>query len=484
MNILFISPEAVPFSKTGGLAEVAGYLPQQLATREHVSMFLPLYVSDSLPAVSAPVIDTFSVSLGEKKYPVTIRRLPKKNRLAVFFIEQDLFFARKFLYGNSAGDYPDNFYRYLFFQKAVLLAAVRLNLKADIIHLNDWQTGLIPVLVRYVPEYAPLKKAVFVFTIHNLAYQGTFDSFHFRELGVPDFLFSPEYIEFFGQLNFLKAGIIFADALVTVSPTYAKEILTRAMGFGLDGLLRKHGDKLSGILNGIEGAVWNPKKDPFIAYRYSRRSLKLKQKNKVKLFQKLKIVVDPKWPLVIFIGRLVAQKGIALLLDILPSLLQHDLFFIGLGTGDEDFEEGMKKLVFRFKKKMLFFNHFDERLAHRMEAAGDVILMPSVYEPCGLNQIYSMRYGTVPVVHAVGGLEDTVSDFDPASGKGTGFKFRNMEPAEALVAIQKALVLFQEKPIWETIQKNGMQTDFSWKRSAGEYLLLYKKLLSQEIPHG
>ena len=278
------------------------------------------------------------------------------------------------------------------------------------------------------------------------------------------------------MINFLKGGIVFSDRILTVSPTYAREILTPEMGFGLDGLLRRCASKLSGILNGVDDSLWNPIHDPFIFQNYSFGSISKKQRNKISLFEELGFSGDPRIPLAVTIARLAAQKGIELLLDAFPKLMKENLFFVVLGTGDRIFEEKLKKLGAKFKTKMRFLNCFDERMAHRLEAAGDIFLMPSLYEPCGLNQMYSLKYGTVPVVHATGGLNDTVDDFDLVTQAGNGFKFKEASCADFLAAVGRALEFYPDKKTWRIIQRNGMKADFSWDRVAKNYLSLYKQI--------
>lgn len=483
MNILFVSSEAIPFAKTGGLADVAGILPRKMAKTENVFLVLPDYQTGATGQAAAEVVDRFLVKIRNWSVPVIIKRISISKKFKVLFINQDLFFARKFLYGDSSGDYPDNFYRFLFFQLAVVEFVRREKFSFDIIHVNDWQTALIPMFLNIRPVEAGQKRGITFLTIHNLGYQGAFDIFYFREMGIPDWLNSSDYLEFYGMINFLKGGIVFSDRILTVSPTYAREILTPEMGFGLDGLLRKCASKLSGILNGVDDSLWNPVNDPFIFQNYSSRSLSKKQMNKTKLFEELGFG-DPRIPLVVTIARLAAQKGIELLLDALPELMKKNLFFVVLGTGDRVFEEKLKKLGAKFKTKMRFLNCFDERMAHWLEAAGDIFLMPSLYEPCGLNQMYSLKYGTVPVVHATGGLNDTVDDFDLVTQAGNGFKFKETSCADLVAAVGRALEFYPDKKTWRVIQRNGMKADFSWDRVAKNYLSLYKQSLNEEKPDG
>lgn len=480
MNILFVASEAVPFAKTGGLADVAGILPRIMAKTETVFLFIPDYQTEPIERTAALIVDRFLVKIGNRNFPALIKRKNIGKNFHLFFVSQKLFFARKFLYGDSSGDYLDNFYRFLFFQLAIVEFVKRNKMSFDVVQLNDWQTALIPLFLKMQSAEPESKKGITFLTIHNLGYQGIFDSFYFKEMGLPDYLFSPEYLEFYGGINFLKGGIVFADHLLTVSPTYAKEIMTPEMGFGLDGLLRKYAFKLSGILNGVDYSLWNPQRDPLIFQRYSSASLSRKRKNKTRIFEEFGISDASRRPLIVMITRLAVQKGVELLFEAFSDLMKEDLFLVILGTGDRVFEEKLRKLAASFKTKMKFFNFFDEKLAHRLEAAGDILLMPSLYEPCGLNQMYSMKYGTVPVVRATGGLDDTVEDFDKITRTGTGFKFRGIDRNPFLSAVYRALELFPDRENWEAIQRNGMAADFSWDRAAGEYLTLYKNKLAQE----
>lgn len=484
MNILFVSSEAIPFAKTGGLADVAGILPRKMAKTENVSLILPDYQTETIGEAAVVVVDRFLVKMGNWSVPVVIKRIRISKKFTVYFVSQDLFFARKFLYGDSSGDYPDNFYRFVFFQLAVVEFVKREKFPFDIVHVNDWQTALIPMFLNLHPAESGQKRGITFLTIHNLGYQGVFDICYFKEMGIPACLNSSDYLEFYGAINFLKGGIVFSDRILTVSPTYAREILTPEMGFGLDGLLRKYAFKLSGILNGVDDSIWNPKNDPFIFQNYSSNSLSRKQMNKTSLLEELGISGDPRIPLAVTIARLATQKGIELLLDVFPKLMKENLFFVVLGTGDRIFEEKLKKLGAKFKTKMRFLNFFDEKMAHWLEAAGDIFLMPSLYEPCGLNQMYSLKYGTVPVVHATGGLNDTVDDFDLVTQAGNGFKFREANCADLLAAVQRALEFYSDKQTWRVIQRNGMKADFSWDRVAENYLSQYKQSLNEEKPDG
>jgi starch synthase len=484
LNILFLTSEAIPFAKTGGLGDVCGILPKVLAKTENVSLIMPDYMTESIKKLKTVQIDNFSVQIGDEAFPVIVNKAEISRHFFVFFISYERFFGREFLYGDSSGDYPDNFIRFLFFQKAVLEFISRNFLHFDIIHCNDWQTALMPMFVKLETRSAIFNKTKVVFSIHNLGYQGIFSAHFFKQIGLPDYLFSSEYLEFYGKLNCIKAGIIFSDWLITVSPSYAEEITSEANGFGLEGLLKKFSYKLSGILNGVDYSLWNPETDPFIDYQYSLSSLDKKILNKQKLYAELGVIQNKHLPLIIAISRISEQKGMELLLKLLPSILKEDLYFIFLGVGNILWTEKLRDIANHFSDKMTFLNIFDEKMAHRLEAAADILFMPSVYEPCGLNQIYSLKYGTVPIVRATGGLEDSVQAFDEKTRKGTGFKFKGNDAEELMMKIKKVLGLFQSRNLWMEIQKNGMDMDFSWENVVPQYLDLYKKITVEVIQHG
>lgn len=484
VNILYLSSEAVPFAKTGGLGDVSGVLPRVMAQSARVSLMLPDYMTGNIKMAQAVTVDRFSLAIGTQTFPATIKKVMVTPYFSVYFVANEHFFGRQGLYGDSAGDYADNFIRFLFFQKAALEYVRRNDLLFDIIHCNDWQTAMVPLYVKTGPQPELFRKVKTVFSIHNLGYQGIFPAASFTEAGLPAYLFSPEYLEFYGNLNCMKAGIIFSDRLVTVSPTYAREIVSAEKGFGLDGLLTKFSAKLSGILNGVDYSLWDPGNDPFIEYRYSARSLQGKKKNKQALFSELGITGDSASPLLIMISRISAQKGVDLLPELLPELLGEKIHFIFLGVGDLSWSEKLKDLAARFPQRMTFLNCFDEKLAHRLEAAADILFMPSAYEPCGLNQIYSLRYGTIPIVRATGGLEDSVQEFNPETLQGTGFKFAGVDTNGIMAVIRQALRLFADRGLWRKIQENGMEMDFSWERVVPEYLSLYKKMLLEDTQHG
>ncbi len=486
-NVLYVSPEVAPFAKTGGLADVAGALPKALKELGHdIRIMMPKYGSISeRKYVLREVIRLreIPVRLGDREYVVSAKSafLPD-SKVQVYFIDYPPYFDRDSLYVNpSTGkDYSDNAERFALFSRAVLEVLKVLHWQPDVIHCNDWQTSLIPAYLktrlREDPFYA---KTASLLTIHNLAYQGVFDKSVLEVIDLPDELFRPGGpVEFYGKVNFLKAGIVFADAINTVSERYAQEIQTEEFGAGLDGVLRSRAQDLYGILNGVDYSVWNPETDEFIPHKYSISDLSGKQRNKEALLTQLGLPYDPEVPVIGMISRLAEQKGFDLLAQALDEIMRMTVQMVILGTGDPEYHKILEKFARKFPKKLSVNLRFDNPLAHLIEAGSDMFLMPSRYEPCGLNQIYSLKYGTIPIVRATGGLADTIEDFDPATGKGTGFVFENYDKESMLGAIRRALEVYQDRTLWTKLMKQAMRQDFSWQVSARKYVALYKKLVS------
>jgi starch synthase len=475
MEILFVASEVAPWSKTGGLGDVAGALPRALAARGHaVAVVTPRYGSIDPRAAGLVRSDARLRVRGEAAALWT-----KKAGGATFHLVESerLFGARRGLYGERGHDYPDNAERFTFLARAALAVPAAIGMRPRIVHANDWQTGLVPYLLRH--EHArdeTVAAARTVFTIHNLAYQGVFPKEVVPHLGLPWGVFRHEAMEFFDQLSFMKAGLTFADALTTVSPTYAREILTPEGGFGLDALLRHRLAALHGILNGIDVAEWDPANDPHLPSHYSARALAGKARCKAALQRELGLPVRAGVPLLAMVSRLAEQKGVDLVVATLPELLSRDVQLGVLGSGERRFEEALARAARDRPDRVAARIGFDEGLAHRLEAGGDAFLMPSRYEPCGLNQMYSLRYGTVPVVRAVGGLDDTVEDYD-GWNRGTGFKFRDYTPAALLLAARRAVETWRDRRAWRGLVHRGMSQDFSWDRSAASYEALYTSLV-------
>ncbi len=481
MKILFASSEAHPLIKTGGLADVSGALPKALhELKQDVRLVLPAYTDLLQRAADFREVSRLTVTGSTDPVRVLEGTLPGAQ-VPVYLIDAPRCFDRPGnpYTGPDGSDWPDNAQRFATFDRAIVeLAQNRagLNWQPDLVHCNDWQTGLVPALLSLeTPRPAT------VFTVHNLAYQGLFPWSSFQELGLPYAWWSMHQLEFHGQLSFIKGGLTFADQLTTVSPTYAEEIRTPAYGCGLEGLLQHRAGNLVGILNGADYALWDPSSDPLLEHHFSRRSIKGKAANKQALQQRFGLPIAPKTPLFAHVGRLVEQKGIDLVLDILPLLMQRPLQLVMLGSGQPMLEAALRTAQAEYPDKLGVEIGYDETLAHRIEAGADVFLMPSRFEPCGLNQIYSLRYGTLPVVRRTGGLADTVVDVTYAtldSGSATGFLFNSATPAALLATIDRVLSLYAQRMSWTRVVKTCMAQDFSWTRSAKIYMQLYRKTLA------
>jgi starch synthase len=475
MDVLFVSSEVAPLSKTGGLGDVAGALPEALAARGHaVHVLSPRYGSVD-PRAHGFVREDLRLKV--RGGTTTLWVKAAKGKPTLHLAEHELLFGhRKGLYGEGGHDYGDNAERFTWLCRAALALPASIGFRPRIVHVNDWQTGLVPFLLRHEHSDDPaLRGAKTVFTIHNLAYQGVFPKETVPALGLPWDVFRYEAMEFHDQLNFMKAGLVFADALTTVSPTYAKEILGPEAGCSLDPLLRLRQKDLHGILNGIDVEAWDPARDPYLPAHFTAKDLRGKARVKAALQAELGLPVRGDVPLLSMVGRLAEQKGMDLLLAVLPQLLERDVQLAVLGSGRKDWEDALRTAAAHAPGKIAARIGFDEGLAHRIEAGSDVFLMPSRYEPCGLNQMYSLRYATVPIVRAVGGLEDTVEDFD-GWRKGTGFKFREYAPGAFMLAIRRALDAYRDRTAWQGLAVRGMAEDNSWARSAARYEALYRQL--------
>ena len=478
-KILFVTSEAHPLIKTGGLADVSGSLPKALAELgQDVRLIIPKYQALKLAGetcLSASLrVDNRLVKLFEMTMP--------DSGTKVLLVDYPEFFDRPGNpYVDAAGNpWADNADRFaLFCRIAVEVAMDRAGLdwQPDIVHCNDWQSGLVPALLSLES-----KRPDSVFTIHNLAYQGLFPAESIHRLNVPGQLWHPAGLEFHQMLSFIKGGLVYADHITTVSPTYALEIQTPAYGYGLEGLLEHREADLTGIINGIDLAHWDPANDPLITQAYQAASLAQKRGNKAALQQQLGLPVANDVPLFGLIGRLVDQKGIDLVIDCLPEMMAMSIQFVLLGAGEKEYEQRLQNLAHLYPDKMAVTIGYSEPLAHLIEAGSDVFLMPSRFEPCGLNQMYSQRYGTLPIVRKTGGLADTVVDALPhtiADKTATGFVFNEAHASSLLEAAKRALILFTDKKAWAKIQANGMKVDFSWRHSAEQYLKLYRSLRRQ-----
>ena len=479
-RILFATSEAYPLIKTGGLADVAGSLPRALlGLKQEVRLILPAYPEARARMGKARTIASFE--LDSHQLNLLQGRLPGA-RVTTWLLDCPVFFDRPGNpYLNEQGQvWPDNAERFALFSKAVSLIAqgkAGIDWRADLVHCNDWQTALVPALLDQES-----RRPATLFTIHNLAYQGLFDQATFTKLGLPAHLWHHEALEFHHQLSFIKGGLVFADSISTVSPSYAKEILRPEFAYGLDGLLRHRRQVLSGIINGIDTNEWNPGTDPRLQQNYNRRTLAKKIINKTALQQHFKLAEAPDTLLFGFIGRLVEQKGLNDILASLPAILKTPVQFVFLGSGQQEYEQALRELAAQYPDKVAVQIGYSEDLSHRIEAGADAFLMPSTFEPCGLNQLYSLRYGALPVVRKVGGLNDTVIDStreNLENDSATGIVFTGTAGDDLLDALQRTQKLYTNKAQWKQVQLAAMRQDFSWRRSAQAYLDLYQTSLKR-----
>ncbi len=468
MKVAFCSAEVFPFAKTGGLGEVCGTLPVALKERGiDVSVIMPRF--RCIQDCGRPIRET-----GEGVATATL-----DDGIPVYFIESNLFFDRDGLYGDAHGDYPDNAERFQYYCLQTLELLRRLNRKVDIVHCHDWHAALIPVYLKaYYGDDPFYAKAKSVLTIHNLAHQGVFPDKDYGKLGLKNDLF--ETFEFFGKANFLKAGILHGDRITTVSPQYAREIQTQRFGCGLEAVLRSRADKVTGILNGLNYEVWNPATDPFLREKYSADDFETaKSAYKIHLQKEFRLPLRSDIPLCGFVGRLSHQKGIDLILKVLQDVKDRDdIQVLILGSGDGKYQRHLQEIAAQYPQKTAVSIHFDERLAHRIYAGCDLLWMPSHFEPCGLSQMIGLRYGTIPVVHHVGGLVDTVVPFDSSRRTGNGFVFDKYSREDFEKALHQAVAVFHNKGLFRRIRQNAFAADFSWDKSAHEYEKVYRCLLS------
>ena len=487
LRILLVASEIAPFAKTGGLADVAGALPQALARLGHdVRLAMPLYGTvDRYKHRLLPVLRRLDVALGNEKLTGEVMRTayPGAERVPVYFIQQDSLYLRSGLYGEASRDYPDNDRRFAFFNMACLAMLRELDWRPDIIHANDWQTGLIPALLRFHPQVVNdpfYQQARTVFTIHNLAYQGIFPPAFLDLARLPWAAFNPDGLEFHKHVSLLKAGLNFSDRLTTVSPSYAREIQTEEFGVGMEGVLQQRAGVLTGILNGIDGEVWNPATDPLLPARYTADDLSGKAVCRRELEATFALKPSDR-PILGVVSRLVEQKGFDLVEKIAEALLAEGARLVVLGTGAPRFEKFFAQLAAHHPGAAGARLEYSEAVAHLIEAGSDFFLMPSRFEPSGLNQLYSMAYGTPPIVRRVGGLADSVVDAAPdnlAAGTATGFAFDDYTPAALLSCVERALSLrAQGGPAWASVLRAGMTRDFGWDNAAREYVKVYRDAL-------
>lgn len=474
MRILFVASEGLPFSKTGGLADVVEALPKALVAQGHeAAVVLPRYRGTKATAIVMPSL-TIPMGGTRLRFPA-IADGAVLSGVRYFFVEDATYFDREGLYGGSAGDYPDNAERYAEFCRAAIEVAKHI-WPTDVFHCHDWQTGLLPMLLRTSYSDDPLVKDLpVVFSIHNMGYHGLFAKDVLERTGIPQEVFHPGGVEFYGKVNLLKGGLVFGDYLTTVSRKYAHEIQTKEFGHGLDGVVKDRADRLVGILNGVDYTEWNPEKDKHIAAKYSVKDLSGKQVCKRDLLEVYGMPHEHiEKPLIGIVSRFADQKGFDLIAEKAHELMREDLALVVLGTGERKYEALFRALEAAYPGRVGVKIAYDNVLAHKVEAGSDMFLMPSRYEPSGLNQMYSLKYGTVPIVRATGGLDDSIEPFDLEHGTGTGFKFEEYSVEALLYAVRQALHHYMDERIWKRIQLNGMAKDFSWKRPAAEYAKVYE----------
>jgi starch synthase len=478
MKIAMLASEVTPYAKTGGLADVAGALPKYLARLgADVRLFMPFYrevrVKD-LPLGKA--LDKIEIDWngGRESFSVLEH---KADGFSAYFIVHGGYYDRDHLYGTPAGDDPDNGERFAFFAKAALESLKAMGFKPDIVHAHDWQAASVFAYLKHPYAGDPFFRSTrTLFTIHNLAYQGLFEKEILAKVGLPESLFNMNDMEFFGKVNYLKAGILYATAVNTVSPRYSREIQTPEFGCGLDGLLRFRSGVLSGILNGVDYADWDPATDRRLPARFSPADLAGKARSKAALLEMFGLPAGGNAPVAGMVTRLAGQKGLDIVCQALAEIFRLGVTVIILGTGDQKIQDFLKESQLEFPRQLGLKIAFDENIAHTIYGGSDMFLIPSRYEPCGLTQMYALKYGTIPVVRATGGLDDSIQEFDAKALAGNGFKFTEAEPEALLGALSRALDVFSRKDLWTALMRNGMGADFSWTRSAGEYLALYRDL--------
>jgi starch synthase len=476
MRIVFIASEGVPFSKTGGLADVVGALPKALAAAGHeVELLLPRYRMTK-PGRAMPQLKSLTIPLPSGLKFAAIQDGGNAGGVKAYLVDLPEFFDRDQLYMENGKDYPDNHLRFASFCLASLEFLKRFAEPPDVIHCHDWQSALVPIYLRNMYQNDRFfENSSVVLTIHNLGYQGLFPPHILPEIGLHPRLFTMEGLEFYGKVNLLKGGMVFSDFITTVSRKYAEEIQTPEYGCGLEGVLLSRADRLQGILNGVDYEDWNPRTDKLTAATYAPEDLAGKDVCKRTLLEKMgakKMVLDR--PVIGIVSRFAAQKGFDLIAEIADRLMAMDLYVVALGTGEPQYEDIFRTLAAKYPDKFLVKVAYDNAVAHQIEAGADMFLMPSRYEPCGLNQIYSLKYGTVPVVRATGGLDDTIEAFNGKTG--TGFKFTEYSSGALLAAIEQAVAAYRQPKVWRQIMLNGMKKDYSWAASAKQYLKIYQSL--------
>ena len=478
MRILFAASEAAPFAKTGGLADVAGSLPPALAALGHdVRVVLPRYQCVDPEKFNLKHITTLYVPFASWKERCDIFEGMMGRRVTVYFIGKDIYFNRPELYRTAYADYQDNAERFTFFSRSVVELCQALDLSPEIMHCNDWQTGLVPFYLRMLHgESAPLSRTKSVFTVHNLGYQGVFWHWDMRFIGLGWDAFTPDGLEYWGKINFLKAGLVYSDIITTVSKTYSREIQTPEYGRGLEGVLAKRSADLYGIVNGIDYTDWDPSRDASIAQKFSAARLAGKAVCRQDIMRRTGLAPSNA-PLIGMVTRLTEQKGLDILAEALPEIMAMGMRMVILGTGEEKYHLILTDAATRYPDQMHILLRYDDALAKSIYAGCDMFLMPSRYEPCGLGQMIALRFGTVPVVRKTGGLTDTVTDYKSNTGRGTGFVFDDYSAAALVECLRRAGDVFRDGGKWKRLMQAGMKQDFSWESSAKEYVKVYRKAL-------
>jgi starch synthase len=484
LRVIFVSAEVAPFAKSGELADVASALPKYLSYLGlEVSVFMPMYRRPEIESLSKEIVASdLHISLGGVRVKARVYK-SELGKYDIYFIDNPKYFLRESIYGTGKGEYLDNDERFVFFNRAVLEFLCKEKISADIIHCNNWPTALIPVLLK--TQYTKkdrLSSVATVFTLHNISYQGEFPPETLSLTGLNWNFFSSTQLSLNGKFNFLKAGILFSDVINTVSASYKREILTKVHGFGLQELLRERKDRFSSIRNGVDYEVWDPEKDPYIECNYSASSTEGKDINKRDLCREFGLTTGPEVPLISVVSYMTANKGFDILLEAMDELMKMDLGFVVLGFGDEQYERALLSLQKRNPGRLAVKVDMNPALMHKVAAGADIVLVPSRYEPCGLNQLYSFRYGSVPVVRATGGLRETVKPFNAKTLKGNGFVFRGYSSEDLVEAVDRALRCYKKPTLWKRAIQNGLKEDFSWEKAARRYVKLYER--SIEIKRG
>ena len=487
LKVWFLSPEVAPFAKTGGLADMAGSLPGTLRRLGvDVRVGLPYYrMVQEGPFSIRKALSGLAVPSEGGELQGEVLETETQDGVPVYLFGRKGFFDRAHLYGTPEGDYRDNLKRFAYFSRGALVFARAVGFSFDVVHCHDWQTGLVPAYLKTLYRQDPFfSLAASVFTVHNMGYQGLFPAEELSASGLPASEFHPEGIEYWGNISLLKAGIVYGDVITTVSPRYSQEIQTPEFGLGMEALLANRSADLYGILNGADDSTWNPATDSHIKANYSVGHTRGKESCKAALVHEMGL--DERFldrPVLAMVSRLTAHKGYDLLLEIIEEVMALDAALVVLATGEETYERALGQVGERYPESVAVKIGFDEPLAHRIMAGADMFLAPSRYEPCGLTQIYALKYGTVPVVRATGGLDDTIEAFQPRSGQGNGFKFSEYEAKDFLAQMKEALNIYGNKALWKVLVENGMRADFSWEESARRYVELYEKVKEKSWRH-